>query len=279
MRDVFRFWLFACFSGWSTDKAYQVLRDHPCWQDAVPSPATVSRRLQAQEFDNYMNRFFRKLCRMALRHRVGDLRVLIIDSTAIEAPRDGQARWGYTAEGPFLGYKLHFLVNSRGVPLAAWVSQGHRSDHDGVNPLIKEAKQVLATEALRGRVKFVLGDAGYDAEEHHYFISEMIGAQFLAADNPRNRRTREPATAVRREAFRLLKTKRGKELMDKRSEIERVYSQMTDPGSINCEQLPRQVRGKKKVRRYLMAKAIHYTCGIVDNILSGRKARTMIYAA
>ena len=279
MRDVFRFWLFACFSGWSIDKAYQVLRDDPYWQEAVPSPATVSRRLQTQEFDNYMNRFFRKLCRLALSRRVGDLRVLIIDSTAIEAPRDGQARWGYTAEGPFLGYKLHFLVNSRGVPLAAWVSQGQRSDHEGLAPLIKEAKQVLATEALRSRVKFVLADAGYDAEEHHYLISEMIGARFLAADNPRNRRMKEPTAAVRREAFRLLKTKKGKELMDKRSEIERVYSQMTDPGSINCEQLPRQIRGKKKVRRYLMAKAIQYTCGIMDNILSGRKARTMTYAA
>jgi len=279
MRDVFRFWLFACFSGWSIDKAYQVLGDDPYWQDAVPSPATVSRRLQTQEFDNYMNRFFRKLCRMALSHRVGDLRVLIIDSTAIQASRDRHGRWGYTAEGPFLGYKLHFLVNSRGVPLTAWVSQGNRSDHEGVGPLIKEAKKVLATETLRGRVKFVLGDAGYDAEEHHYFISEMIGARLLAADNPRNRRIKEPTAAVRREAFRLLKTQKGKELMDKRSEIERVYSQMTDPGSINCEQLPRQIRGKRKVRRYLMAKAIQYTCGIMDNILSGRKARTMIYAA
>ena len=279
MRDVFRFWLFACFSGWSVEKAYHILREQSCWQEAVPSPATVSRRLQTQEFDNYMNRFFRKLCRMSLSRRVGDLRVLIIDSTAIQAPRDCHARWGYTGEGPFLGYKLHFLVNSRGVPLAAWVSQGHHSDHDGVDPLIKEAKQVLATEALRGRVKFVLADAGYDAEEHHYLISEMIGARFLAADNPRNRRIAEPTAAVRREAFRLLKTQRGKELMGKRSEIERVYSQMTDPGSINCEQLPRQIRGKKKVRRYLMAKAIQYTCGIMDNILSGRKARTMTYAA
>ena len=279
MRDVFRFWLFACFSGWSVEKAYHILRGESYWQDAVPSPATVSRRLQTQEFDNYMNRFFRKLCRMALSRRLGDLRVLIIDSTAIQAPRDRQARWGYTAEGAFLGYKLHFLVNSRGVPLAAWISQGHRSDHEGLAPLIKEAKQVLATETLRGRVKFVLADAGYDAEEHHYFISEMIGARFLAADNPRNRRIKEPAAAVRREAFRLLKTQPGKELMGKRSEIERVYSQMTDPGSINCEQLPRQIRGKKKVRRYLMAKAIQYTCGIMDNILSKRKTRTMTYAA
>jgi transposase len=279
MRDVFRFWLFACFSGWSVEKAYHILRGESYWQEAVPSPATVSRRLQTQEFDNYMNRFFRKLCRMALSRRLGDLRVLIIDSTAIQAPRDRQARWGYTAEGPFLGYKLHFLVNSRGVPLAAWVSQGHRSDHEGLAVLIKEAKQVLATETLRGRVKFVLADAGYDAEEHHYLISEMIGARFLAADNPRNRRIEEPTAAVRRAAFRLLKTQRGKKLMGKRSEIERVYSQMTDPGSINCEQLPRQIRGKKKVRRYLMAKAIQYTCGIMDNILSGRKARTMTYAA
>jgi len=279
MRDIFRFWLFACFSGWSVEKAYRILRPEPYWQNAVPSPATVSRRMQAQEFDNYMNRFFRRLCRMALSHRVGDLRVLIIDSTAIEASRDPHARWGYTGEGPFLGYKLHFLVNSRGVPLAAWVSQGHHSDHDGVSPLIKQAKQVLATEALCGRVKFVLADAGYDAEAHYYLTSEMIGARFLAADNPRNRQIKEPIAGVRREAFQLLKTKPGKKLMSKRTEIERVYSQMTDPGSINCEQLPRQIRGKKKVRRYLMAKAIQYTCGIMDNILSERKARTMTYAA
>ncbi len=64
--------------------------------------------------------------------------------------------------------------------------------------------------------------------------------------------------------------------MGKRSEIERVYSQMTDPGSINCEQLPRQIRGKKKVRRYLMAKAIQYACGIMDNILSERSPDTVV---
>jgi len=279
MRDVFRFWLFACFSGWSVDKAYCILRSDLYWQDAVPSPATVSRRTQGQEFDRYLSRFFRTLSRMALAHRVGDLRVLIIDSTAIEAPRDPDARWGHTRDGPFLGYKLHFLVNSRGVPLAAWVSQGNRSDHNGVQPLIKEAKQVLATEALRGRVKFVLADSGYDGEEHYYLTSEAIGARFLAQDNPRNRQSKEPTVGVRREAFRLLKTKPGKKLMAKRSEIERVFSQTNDPGGLNCEQLPRQVRGKKKVRRYLLAKAIQYTCGIVDNILSGRKARTMTYAA
>ena len=94
MQDVFRFWLFACFSGWSVEKAYRILRQQFYWQQAVPSPATVSRRMQTQEFDNYMNRFFRNLCRMALSHRVGDLRILIIDFTAIEAPRDRQARWG-----------------------------------------------------------------------------------------------------------------------------------------------------------------------------------------
>lgn len=279
MRDVFRFWLFACFSGWSIDKAYRILRSEPYWQDAVPSPATVSRRMQGQEFDRYMRRFFRTLSRMALAHRVGDLRVLIIDSTAIEAPRDPDARWGHTRDGPFLGYKLHFLVNSRGVPLTAWVSQGNRSDHDGVAPLIKEAKQVLATEALGGRVKFVVADAGYDGEGHYYLTSEALGARFLAQDNPRNRQSKEPMAGVRREAFRLLKTKPGKKLMAKRSEIERVFSQTNDPGGLNCEQLPRQIRGKKKVRRYLIAKAIQYTCGIVDNILSGRKARTMTYAA
>ena len=154
--------------------------------------------------------------------------------------------------------------------------------------MIKEAKQVLATEALRGRVKFVFADAGYDGQEHYYLTSEAIGARNLAPDNPRNRQSKEPLAGVRREAFCLLKTKPGKKLMAKRSEIERVFSQTNDPGGLNCEQLPRQVRGKKKVRRYLLAKAIQYTCGIVDNILSGRKAplglssgrrRTMTYAA
>ena len=286
------------------DKAYRILCSEAHWQGSVPSPATVSRRMRRQDFDIYMARFFRALClparsvsakagRMAVSHRVGDLHVLVIDSTAIEAPRDPHARWGHTREGPFLGYKLHLLVNSRGVPVAAWVSQGHRSDHDGLRPMMRDAKQVLATNHLRGRVKFVLADAGYDAEEHYHLTYEATGARLLAQDNPRNRKvdpadvaskatlaeSAEPTPGVRRDAFRLLKTDWGKKLMAKRSEIERVFSQVTDPGGINCEQLPRQIRGKKKVRRFLLAKAIQYTCGIVDNTLSGRKARTMAYAA
>ena len=261
------------------EKGYQMLRLDSHWEGAVPSPATVSRRMKGQAFDIYTARFFRALCRMAVSHRVGDLHVLVIDSTAIEAPRDPHARWGHTREGPFLGYKLHLLVNSRGVPVAAWVSQGHRSDHDGLRPMMRDAKQVLATNHLRGRVKFVLADAGYDAEEHYHLTYEATGARLLAQDNPRNRKVEEPTPGVRRDAFRLLKTDWGKKLMAKRSEIERVFSQVTDPGGINCEQLPRQIRGKKKVRRFLLAKAIQYTCGIVDNILSGRKPRTMAFAA
>jgi hypothetical protein len=144
---------------------------------------------------------------------------------------------------------------------------------------MRDAKQVLATNHLRGRVKFVLADAGYDAEEHYHLTYEATGARLLTQDNPRNRKVEEPTPGVRRDAFRLLKTDWGKKLMAKRSEIERVFSQVTDPGGINCEQLPRQIRGKKKVRRFLLAKAIQYTCGIVDNILSGRKPRTMAFAA
>lgn len=279
MRHVFRFWLFACFHGWSVEKAYRRLRDDPDWEHAVPSPATVSRRMATPAFDRYMQRFFRTLCRVAVSFRVSDLWVLAIDSTVIEASRDPHARWGHTGDGPFLGYKLHLLVNRKGVPLAAWVSQGHRSDHEGVARLLDGARQVLATDTLRDRVRLVVADAGYDAEAHYATAFETIGASFLAPENRRNRKTDEPSEGVRSDAFRLLKTKRGKRIMARRSEIERVNSQLKDSSSINMERLPRHVRGKVKVRRYILAKVIQYTLGIIDNRFVGRKTRTMAYAA
>jgi hypothetical protein len=279
MRDVVRFWLMACFNTWSVQKTYELLRADPDWAGQVPSPATVSRWINTPQFELYLRRFFQQLCRMAAIRRVGDLRILEIDSTAIEAEDDPQARWGKTNEGPFLGYKLHLLVNSRGVPVGAVIWQGDRSDHRSVRPLMNQAKQVLTVEQLQNRVKFVVADAGYDAEAHHYVTSDAIGATFLAQENRRNRKSERRGQGRREDSFLLLATKRGRRLMAKRSEIERVFSQLTDPGGLNCEQFPRSVRGKVRVRWFLMAKVIQYTCGIVDNMFSGRSTRTMTYAA
>ena len=44
---------------------------------------------------------------------------LIPDSTPLVDLYDMEAKWGYTHEGPFRGFKLHTIVNQMGLPLKA----------------------------------------------------------------------------------------------------------------------------------------------------------------
>jgi hypothetical protein len=51
---------------------------------------------------------------------------VIPDSTPLVDLYDLEAKWGYTHEGPFRGFKLHIIVNQLGLPLKAKVTPGNR---------------------------------------------------------------------------------------------------------------------------------------------------------
>ena len=103
---------------------------------------------------------------------------LIPDSTPLVDLYDMEARWGYTHEGPFRGFKLHSVVNQLGLPLKARVTPGNRHD----SPLLPLLLEDLEAD-------YVLADAGYDSKRNIQAV-RAIGAVPVIAVNPRNGRRR-----------------------------------------------------------------------------------------
>ena len=103
---------------------------------------------------------------------------LISDSTPLVDLYDMEAKWGYTHEGPFRGFKLHPIVNQLGLPLKALITPGNRHD----SPLLPSLLEDLEAD-------YVLADAGYDSESNIKAV-KAIGAIPVIAVNPRNGRRR-----------------------------------------------------------------------------------------
>ncbi len=117
---------------------------------------------------------------------------LIPDSTPLVDLYDMEAKWGYTHEGPFRGFKLHTIVNQMGLPLKALITPGNRHD----SPLLPSLLEDLEAD-------YVLADAGYDSESNIKSV-KAIGAIPVIAVNPRNGRRRRLVP----EHAELLKAKR-----------------------------------------------------------------------
>jgi transposase len=104
---------------------------------------------------------------------------LIVDSTPLEDLYDMEAKWGYTSQGPFRGFKLHAVVNQLGLPMKAVVTPGNRYD----SPLLPELLQDL-------EANYVLADAGYDSKRNIKAVKAM-GAVPVIASNPRRGKRRK----------------------------------------------------------------------------------------
>lgn len=104
---------------------------------------------------------------------------LIVDSTPLEDLYDMEAKWGYTSQGSFRGFKLHTIVNQLGMPLKAAVTTGNRYD----SPLLPELLQDL-------EANYVLADAGYDSKRNIKAVKDM-GAVPVIASNPRRGKRRK----------------------------------------------------------------------------------------
>ena len=99
--------------------------------------------------------------------------LLIVDSTPLEDWRDPEAKVGFYSRGPFKGFKVHVSVDQLGLPRKALVTPGNRHDSPFMPELIAGQKP-----------RFVLGDAGYDAESNRKACRD-IGAKPCIATNPR----------------------------------------------------------------------------------------------
>jgi transposase len=146
---------------------------------SVPDRTTVGR---------WWRRYF-NLLEQVFKEIAGQLQLLtptthlIPDSTPLVDLYDLEAKWGYTREGPFRGFKLHSIVNQTGLPLKAKVTPGNRHD----SPLLPSLLEDLEAD-------YVLADAGYDSERNIKAV-KAIGAVPVIAVNPRNGRGRRLSQA------------------------------------------------------------------------------------
>jgi transposase len=161
---------------------------------------------------------------------------LIADSTPLEDLYDLEARWGYTSEGPFRGFKLHAVVNQLGLPLKAVVTPGNRYD----SPLLPGLLEDLESE-------YVLADAGYDSKRNIKAVKAM-GAEPVIACNPRRGRRR--------------KIKHGELLKAKRYLVEQFNGHVKDNVLKRCWTRPRG----------LVKKAAMVTAGLISMDTTAMKA-------
>jgi hypothetical protein len=137
----------------------------------IPHRTTIGRWWR--RYETLLKEVFEQLVGL-LQHPL-PCRLLVVDSTPLEDRRDPEARWGYTARGPFLGFKLHAAVNQAGVPLRAVVTPGNR--HDA--PLLPTLIHGFHPER-------VVADAGYDSTANRVAVAR-VGADPVIPVNPRRR--------------------------------------------------------------------------------------------
>jgi transposase len=104
---------------------------------------------------------------------------LIADSTPLVDLYNMKAKWGYTREGPFKGFKLHAVVNQLGLPMKAILTPGNRYDSPFLPKLIEDLE-----------ANYVLADAGYDSKRNIKAV-EAMGAVPVIASNPRRGKHRK----------------------------------------------------------------------------------------
>jgi transposase len=141
---------------------------------SVPDRTTVGRWWR--RYLKLLEKTFARISEML--QLIAPTTLLIADSTPLEDLYDLEARWGYTSEGPFRGFKLHAVVNQMGLPLKAVVTPGNRYD----SPLLPDLLEDLEAD-------YVLADAGYDSKRNIKAV-EAMGAEPVIASNPRRGKRR-----------------------------------------------------------------------------------------
>ena len=141
---------------------------------SVPDRTTVGRWWR--RYVKLLEKTFARISEML--QLIAPTTLLIADSTPLEDLYDLEARWGYTSEGPFRGFKLHAVVNQLGLPLKAVVTRGNRYDSLLLPDLLEDLE-----------ADYVLADAGYDSKRNIKAVGAM-GAEPVIASNPRRGKRR-----------------------------------------------------------------------------------------
>lgn len=244
----------------------------------VPSDCTFGRRFK--RLDGVLLEATAQLLRRLTSRRVLRWALTVIDGTALVAkgrrPRgkqpdqrttDTEAAWGLsTTKGWFWGYKLHVLVAVKQVLLpVAWVVT--RANRQEITQLRRVLRQALAFAGQKQRIRDVTGDMGYDSTDHYLQLAEWK-IRLTTFINPRRG---SPLTPLQRTRKRYARTRRGRWLMKRRSDVERFFSQ--PKGIFLFDPLP--VAGQAQVTTYVSLVLVTYLIGVAYNGLARRPPRAL----
>lgn len=208
----------------------------------LPHPSTISRRSRQPDFPHATQVTLARLCAQLgspSRDAMIDGMPLVISDYS----RDPDAANGRAYRGFSKGYKLHAVIDVRGVVLA------HEVRSLNVNERRPAAS--LLTRLPQG-VRRVVADGNYDSSKLHAEL-EPLGIRLYSP--PHNQQIGPRSHPRRRILKRLFCHPVGERLANRREHIERQFALM---GNYGCglKGLPHWVRRQHRVQRWLDAKLL-----------------------
>jgi len=222
----------------------------PFWhrRQALPSPATMSRRLRTESVRSVLNALEQRVItpsRPSLFWMI-DGKPLSISGCS----KDRQAGYGRAANGKAKGYKVHAIVDSAGA-IAGW----------RVAPMNKDervmAKRLVRTATIQG---YLVGDANYDSNKLHQACAARDQLQLVTPRRygPNHGIAHEKQTPGRLRSIQLTENPYpafANQLLRDRADIERRFAHLVNwGGGLTC--LPPWVRTHRRVHRWVQAKLV-----------------------
>jgi putative transposase len=146
------------------DAIFYVLRSGCPWRMLPGAPAALVHRLlplPKVPYERDLAPYIFLVLHAAERKRVGkdpDASVAIMDSQSVKTTEEGAASNGYDAHKNVKGRKRHLLVDTLGLPLAAYVIPADVHDRAGarlllagLGPLVSRLKKIWADGAYSGK--------------------------------------------------------------------------------------------------------------------------------
>jgi len=216
----------------------------------LPSPATMSRRLQSPSVVALLNQLEQRLIapKEPGLYWMLDGKPLPVGGCS----KDRQAGYGKAAGGKAKGYKLHALIGADG-SIAQW----------RVAPMNKD-ERVMAERMLKsappGVDGYIVADANYDSNRLHRLCDQRGNLQLVTPRRygPQKGTGHRQQTAGRLRSIAITENPYpafGQQLLQDRAAIERHYGNLTNWGG-GLSGLPAWVRTHRRVRRWVQAKLV-----------------------
>ena len=241
---------------------WAILHDRPfCWAcraenwpstrrpSSLPHPSTLSRRWRSRAIVTAL----RRLHRMTVQAAGSPGRTVAIDGRSLlvgGASKDPDAKPGRAVGGMGRGYKLHAMIDAKGVVVCF--------DVRSLNVAEQSVAKKLLTLAPRA-VKRVVGDAIYDSVRVHRAARAKGRKLYTRLRQGRVGARQQPE---RLRVLRVLRTGAGRRLLHWRDSIERAFGRMSNLG-FGLKGLPPWSRRLHRATAWITGKIIFYNAYIV----------------